>query len=119
MNKAEKFWNYNQNIVEKGESIFRKFHDEFITPKARQAMNKDADVCIHCGKTHGNLNGSVEVDLDDNNNSSYHKDFTDSVTGYMAMGKHCMKNLGIWKDAKAYIDLRKKYEQLKKDEVVA
>lgn len=126
MNKAEKFWIDNQNIVEKGENIFRKFHEHHddILDKNGDLIKGggfifqddfDQDQCIKCGKTHGSLKYSIDVDLDFNGKSNYHKDFEDSFTGYLSMGIHCMKKLGIWKDAKAYIDLRNKYEQLKKE----
>ena len=105
MSEAKKLLEENKHIIDKGEEIFRKFHSEFISDDW-----DSQDHCIRCNKFLHKYN--VEIDLDEENRSTYHPDFTESVTGYLAMGTTCMKTLGIWKDAKAYMNLMKKHHKL-------
>lgn len=62
----------------------------------------DACKCVRCGKDLSK-HSHWEFDLDENNNSSWHKDFTgNSVTGWVGIGHTCAKRLGIYKTLKEY-----------------
>ena len=109
--KAKKLLEDNQDIIEKGESIFRDFHGKL---QNHDRWDGDQDNCIHCNKPlHIH---SIEIDLDEKDRSSYHPEFDGvSVTGFVAVGNWCLKSLGLWKDVKAYTDLMKKYWKLNKE----
>lgn len=108
--ESKKLLEENQNIIERGESIFREFHGKLIN---RDRWGGDQSCCIHCNRfLHKN---SIEIDLDNQKKSTYHPDFNgDSVTGYLAVGNWCLKSLGLWNDVKAYTNLMKKYRKLNK-----
>ena len=110
--KVKKLLEENKHIIDKGEEIFRKFHSEFISDDW-----DSQDHCIHCNKYlvgHSNF----EIDLDDENRSSWHQDFTDSITGYLALGYACAKTLGVYKDIMAYSKLNRKIYKILKNEGV-
>ena len=95
-------------IITKDEILeAEKLIKKFVFDNPSKKWNGDQRHCVHCNKFFPSHKHSWEFDLDDNNNSSWHPDFTDSVTGYHAIGKGCAKKLGI-------NDILKKYWKFNK-----
>ena len=90
-----------EDLINKAEQIIKDiFSGKYTTDK-----QENPEDCVRCGK---NLDkhGHWEFDLDDNGNSSWHKDYDgNSVTGYIAIGYTCAKRVGIYKTLNEYSKL--------------
>ena len=95
INKKE---NKMTDLTIKAEKIISDIFDGKYTSDKWDAT----DQCVCCGKELSQ-HSHWEFDLDENNNSSWHKDFTgNSVTGWLGIGFTCAKRVGIYKTLKEY-----------------